>query len=83
METNFNMTLDREDGPLDIGVWAFGEVEPEDRSVGIMGDGISYVTIQKVVDVDGKAVQLTAYESERVETEAHKNLLKGLDSGTD
>src|SRR4051812_4215570 len=50
IETDFEATLDDRDEPITVTVTASGEVEPADRSVGIMSDGISYTTLQSVTD---------------------------------
>jgi hypothetical protein len=78
IETDFEFTLDDRDEPLTVNVTAEGEVEPADRSVGIMAAGIAYTTVKSVTDENGKGVKLTTSEETAVERKATEELEKAL-----
>lgn len=79
IETQFDMTLERDNGDINVTVSASGEVDPRDPSVGIFSDGIAYVTIDSVMG-ENDAVSLTTSETAQAERQAYNELLKALDS---
>lgn len=61
METDFEMTVERENGPIEVTITAKGELSPADSDVGIMSDGIDEIDI--TATVDGEAFVLTDAEN--------------------
>jgi hypothetical protein len=45
-----------------------------------MSEGIAYTTVNSVTDADGKGVDITSYEREKIEKEATTELEKALRS---
>ncbi len=77
IEIDFTTNLRRDDD-LEVFVVARGEIEPADRSVGIMHEGIAYVDIISATDANGAAVTLSGSERDELEKDATPKLEQKL-----
>jgi hypothetical protein len=71
--TDFEFTVERDDQSIDLTIFAEGEVEYADRSVGIMSAGVIGATVT-ATDVDGQPFTLTSLEEAEAERKGEEML---------